>query len=121
VRATGPRGEEIPGFAFDEGEDTGAGLAGAEDGVDFPVADARAVLGRRGAGSDRALPGEAAATVIAGVAFAALFAGATEVGGQGAAGAQVIPDVAVDGFMTDGEEPVAAQPPGDLLGAPVFL
>jgi len=41
-------------------------------------------------------------------------------GMQSTARALVLPDVAVDRLVTDREQPVAPQPPGDLLGAPVL-
>src|SRR2546422_8892504 len=67
-----------------------------------------------------ALAGQAAAAVIAPVAFAPLFARSAQVGVQVAAQAVVGPDVAVDRLMADRELPLAPQPAGDLLGTPVL-
>lgn len=112
--------EDVAGLALDEGEGAGAGLAGSAHGIHFPVAQLGARLDDLRPGGDGPFPGQAAAAVVAAVAFPPLFARAAQVGVQGAAGVLVGPDVAGDGFVTDREPLLALEAAGDLLGTPVL-
>ena len=107
--------EEVAGFAVDDTDETVV-TALADDGVDFLVADLGALLGCGRTLADVSFAGETAAAVVGAVVFAALLAGATKVGVQGAAQAPISPDVAVDRLVADAQG--AAQPAADLLGAP---
>src|SRR5256712_2560349 len=111
---------QVARLAFDQAQDAGPSLAGPQHGVRLPMAHLGARVGRRGAGADRALAGQAAAAVIAPVAFAPLFARSAQVGVQVAAQALVGPDGAVDRLVADREPPLAPRPAGDLLGPPVL-
>src|SRR5205807_4309198 len=102
-----------------QSKDAGARLARAEERVGLPRPELGRRLGRRGARADRALAGEPAATVVAAVAFAPLFAGAAQMLIERAARAFVGPDVAVDRLVADGELAVAPQPAGHLLRTPI--
>src|SRR5258707_13826109 len=58
-------------LALDCGDD--AGLASTVDGIDLPVAEARATLHDRRARLDHAFSGQSASAVVAAVALASLF------------------------------------------------
>jgi hypothetical protein len=110
--------EGVFGFAFDHAEDAVV-VVGADNGVDFPVAESGTVFGAGWTLGDVAFSRQDAAGIDGAVAFTALFAGLAQMGIEVAAVEVVIPDEAVDGFMADREDPVPAQPAGDLLGAPI--
>ena len=112
--------QDEAGTTVDEGEDAGASRA-AEDGVALKVTDAGSEVGLEGTLGDHALAGEAAAAVIRAIVFSPLPQGASEVAVELPPAAPVLPDVAVDGLMADGEQAVAREAARDLLGAPVVL
>lgn len=64
--------EEVFGFSFDDGDDAVV-IVGAKDGVDFPMAEARAILSTRGSLRDVALSGEDPPRIVGSVAFPAFL------------------------------------------------
>jgi len=107
---------DVAGLAFDDGHET-VTAACADDGVDFPVADLRALFGGERALADVSFTGETAAAVVGAVAFAALLASATQVGEEQSAEHSIAPDVSIDRFVADRQHAMQEQSPGDLLGA----
>src|SRR5512145_251105 len=69
---------------------------------------------------DRPFASNAAAAVVAAVAFAALFARAAQMLIERAAGELIGPDVAVDRFVADAEQAKPSQPARHLVGTPIF-
>jgi hypothetical protein len=112
---------EVSGLPFHHGQDTGGGLSGAEERVDFPMSHQGASLGRVGSRGDVPFPGQPSATVVGAVAFSALLSGAPQVGVEVATCGLVGPDIAVDGLVTDREPSLGLEAPGDLFGAPEAL
>ena len=96
-------------------------LRGAHDGVALEVADPAAVLGTWRSLGDGSFPSEPAPTVVAAVALAALLDPLAEVVVEGAAPSSIVPDEAIDGFVTDAEQAIELEPAGDLLRTPVLL
>src|SRR5215472_13806566 len=94
---------EIPGFPLDQAQHTGPCLAVAEHRVPLPMAHHRARLARPGARRNRALARQPAAAVVAPIALAAPLPRPPQMHEQGATGALVSPDVAVDRLMADPE------------------
>src|SRR6266849_3121118 len=84
------------------------------------MAHLSARVGRGGTGADRALTGQAAATVVAPVPLAASLPGAPQVAVQLAACSLVRPDVAVNRLVADRELLRAAESARHLLRAPVL-
>ena len=105
-------------LAFDHG-DSGR-LAAAVDGVDLPVAEPGALGDDRWPIRDHAFAGEAAAAVLAGVAFPALLMGAAEMTPERAAPRSVLPEVEVDPFDAHDAYAFGSQAANDLLGAEVL-
>jgi hypothetical protein len=64
--------------------------------------------------------GESAAAVIGTITFAAAFASASQVGIEQSSRLFILPDVAIDGLVTDRELAFSAQVSGDLLRAPLL-
>ena len=96
-------------------------VAGAEDGIYLPVPELRAGRDGYGPGGDRPLPRQAAAAVVASVAFPALLPRPAEVRVQGPALALVGPDVAIDGLVADAQLPLPAEIAGHLLRTPLLF
>ena len=105
-------------FAFDHG-DRGR-LAAAVDGVDLPIAEAGALSDDRWPVGDHAFAGEAAAAVLARVAFPASLVGAAEPTPEGAAHRFVLPDVEVDRFDAHHARTFEPKATHDLFGAEVL-
>jgi hypothetical protein len=106
-------------LAFDEGDD--AGLTAAVDSIAFPIAEARPTFDDRRSLCDHALAGEATAAVVTPIAFAALFAGPTQVAPERAAGGLVAPDPEVDRLVAHHRQTLEPAPPHDLRGTPASL
>lgn len=68
--------DDVLGLSFDQGNDA-VTVMGAHDGVRFPMAEARAVLGTRWALRDVALVGENSPRIGAPIAFSAFLGGLT--------------------------------------------
>ena len=66
-----------------------------------------------------AFAGENTPGIRTAIAFTAGLAGLSEVGIEVTAVKLVIPDIAINGGMTDGEDMITSQPTGRLFGAPV--
>lgn len=96
------------------------GLAGAQHGVALPMPEPRPLLGTGGSSRDRALARETSAAVVRPIARSLLFPGAAEVAVQRATRLLVRPDPPIARLVTDLEQPVAPEPAGDLLRAPVL-
>ena len=111
--------DDVLGFTFDEGDDA-VPVMSAHDSVRFPMAEAGAVLGTRWALGNVALIGEYSPGIGAPVALPALLRGLAQALVKPPPVIAVVPDVAVDSLMADIEDPVEAQPAGDLLGTPVL-
>ena len=109
---------DVFGHTFDQGDDAVPAMS-AHDGVRFPMAEAGAVVRARRALGDLALIGKYSPEIGAPVAFPALLRGLAQALVKAPPVAAVVPDVAVNGLMADIEDPVEAQPAGDLLGTPV--
>jgi len=101
--------------AFDKGH--GGWFAFAMQGVGFPVAEATALVDEGRALSDHAFAGEAPPAVLAGIALAAPFVGASEMLPERATAGFVLPDVQVDRFHAHDAQSFGPQPADDLLGA----
>ena len=93
--------------------------AAAVHRVNVPVADALARLHGRRAGTDHLLAREPAPAVMAGIAFAALLARSPQIEPESATRSFVLPDPAIDGFMTHDLFAFHAHPADDLLGAQI--
>ena len=87
----------------------------AVDSVDFPVTDAFARPHRSRAAADHLLACQTTPAVIATIAFAPLLAGSAQVEPKPAARCLVLPDPAVDGFMTHHPRALQPHPADDLL------
>ena len=112
--------EEIAGLPFDATHDAVPMAFGADDGIAFPVADARTGLDDSRPGRDGAFAGEATTAVVVAIAFAALLRAAAQVSVQGAARPFVGPTMPVDRLVADPEPALVAQAAGDLLRAPAL-
>ncbi len=106
------------GLAVDEGEE--AVPVCTEHGVTLKVADTSAVLCAWRSFGDGPLTGQAPPGVIAAVAFTAPLAGTAKMAMERTSTPLVAPDVTIDGFVTDGEQPEPAKPSADLLRAEVL-
>jgi hypothetical protein len=111
---------DVAGLAIDEGEDA-VGVSTPQDGIAFEVANAAAVLSAWRSLGDVPFSSQAAATVVVAVAFSALLGGVPKVEVEASPSLPVLPDVAVNGLMADGEKPPEPEPSGDLLWAPLLL
>lgn len=105
-------------LAFDHG-DSGR-LAAAVDGVDLPVAEPGALGDDRRSVRNHAFTGEAAAAVLAGVAFPASLIGPAEMTPERAALGSVLPEVEVDRFDAHYAYAFGPQATNDLLWAEVL-
>lgn len=92
----------------------------AQDGVPFPVPEARAMLRPRWTRRDGALPGEPAATVVGPVPLAQGLGHDAQVRVERAAPRPIGVNAATDRLVADREEVEARTPADDLLGAPVL-
>lgn len=111
--------EHVTTLAFDEADDAVL-AARPHDGVDFPVAQLSSRLDAGGPFTDVPLAGEPATAVIGTVALAPSLSGAAQLGVKRAAALEILPDVAIDGFMTDAEFALPAQEAGDLFRTPLL-
>ena len=82
------------------------------------MSEFRALLDGLGPFADVSFGGQTSAAVVASIPLAALFLCAAQTGKEGAAEELVVPDMAIDGFVADGEITAQSQQTGDLLGAP---
>src|SRR3972149_3391665 len=101
--------DQVAGLPFDQGQDTGPRLAGAEDGVAFPVPDLGAAFDDGRPLGDGALPGQPPAAIVAPVPLAALLAVPAQLLIQGAAFGTVAPDVGIERYMTNRESPIIGE------------
>lgn len=85
-------------LTFDDRD--GGGLAAAVEGVDLPVTEARSARDDGRALGDHFLAGEAAAAVVATVAFPAPLVRTAEAVPERSPFGLILPDVEVDGLMT---------------------
>ena len=108
-----PSDQDITGLSIDDGSNTAFALS--VYGVHFPMADLGAVLRFSWPLLNRSLPRKAASGVVLAVSLSSLFSCAAKVLMQRASRFLVLPDVAVDGLVTDGEVPMPSQPPRNLL------
>ena len=110
--------QDVLGLSLDHSGDAVL-VVGADDGVDFPMAESGAILGPQWALGDVALACEDPPGIVGSIAFAALLSSVPEVGVEVAAVDAVVPDVAVDSFMADVEYAMESKPAGDLLRTPI--
>ena len=106
-------------LALDDGHD--AGLAPTMDGIDLPVAVARAAFDDRRALLDHTLSGQSATAIMAGVALAPPFLRTAQVAPERSPVLPVPPDVQVDRLVTHDRRVFASQPTDDLRRTPVLL
>src|SRR5579859_1607852 len=112
--------DQIARLPLDQRQHAGPRLARPEHGVPLPMPQLPTRLDDPWPRAEWTFPREAAPTVVAAVAFAALLPGPAEVAVKLAPGRLIGPDVAIDGLVADRELAVAPQPAGDLLGTPVL-
>ena len=110
--------DDVFGLTLNQGDDA-VPVMGAHDGVRLPMAEAGSVVGAKRALGDVALIGQDSPGIGASVAFPALLRGLAQESVKAPAVAAVVPDVTIDGLVTDIENTLEAQPAGDLLRAPV--
>lgn len=94
-------------------------MAGADNQIGFPVAEALATIDNGRALVNRHLIGDGAASFASAIALAPHLL-ATQGAVQGAAGAPVGVDALIDGFVADTRLAIGLEVTGDLLGAPQF-
>src|SRR5690242_5343956 len=92
----------------------------ADHGVDFPVADPAAALHAGRPLRDMSLAGQFATAVMGAIALAAILAGPAKMHVQPAPTSFIVPDMPVDGLMTDAQQALVAQMPRYLLRAPLL-
>ena len=119
----GRPGRQLPeqqksGLPVDEAEEA-VPTPGAEDRVDLPVPDFSPVVARGRPLADVPLAGESPAAVVGALPFPAQFPRPPQMGMEHSAPAAVLPDVAIDRFVTDVEFAAPTEVPGDLLRAPL--
>ena len=113
--------QHVAGLSLHQGDHTVTLLALSHHRIDLPVTNSVPPLHGSRPLLDHPLPGQSPSGVIASIAFATLLERLTQVGVQRASSSHVAPDVAVDGFVADGEPTCATQVPADLLRAPLLL